>query len=371
MRIDQFVHTLQYGDAISGEALALKRILQNEGFESEIYYVHAHELVKKEGREYSGYQSTGTRDEAVILHYSIASPLNDLFLELDKSFRLAVYHNLTPERWFLSYNYRVVQDLIRAREQLREVVQSADIVLCDSTYNQQEVLEFTPRSSAVFPLVLDAAKWSIEANAGIARAVKGHGGKNLLSVGRIAPNKCLEDVLKIFYFYHHKYDTSSRLWIVGSDTDTEIYRFELGRLAQHLRLSHAVSFVGAVADSELKSFYENSDLYLCMSEHEGFCVPLIEAMHFGLPIVAFDSCAVKETLGGSGLLAKEKKHHEIAGQCATIIRDAALRERMIAKQREQLGRFALASFAAQVRTQIIEPVTSWMQHKSEKQALAR
>jgi len=139
------------------------------------------------------------------------------------------------------------------------------------------------------------------------------------------------------------------------DIDTEIYSFELRRLVAELRLKDAVQFVGSVSDGELRAFYENSDLYLCMSEHEGFCVPLLEAMHFGLPVVAYDACAVKETLGDGGILLAEKSPAEVAELINIILTDSKLSADLVKRGESQVAKFSEAAFAKALNDTVIEP----------------
>ena len=178
--------------------------------------------------------------------------------------------------------------------------------IADSSYNASELEGFGCKNPVVLPLTIDPDRWKVASNPGILSALRDHGGKNILHVGRLSPNKCIEDILKAFYFYHHKFDTTSKLWIVGHDIDTELYSLELRALCRKLRIHQAVMFTGSVADSELKAFFEGADAYICMSEHEGFCVPLIEALHHKVPVVAYNSSAVPETLGESGVLIKRE-----------------------------------------------------------------
>jgi glycosyltransferase involved in cell wall biosynthesis len=354
MKLHQFVHTLSYGDAISSEALTIKRILNEQGIESEIYRVHVDPRFKSLTRYYQEFQPTA--DAAVLLHFSIASPLNELFLSLENIKRAVLYHNLTPEKWFFSYNSRVVEDLRSARAALESVIRAADVVIGDSSYNLLELANFLTKPGRVLPLPFDDKKWAIETNPGIVGILKGHGGVNILSVGRVAPNKCLEDVIKAFYFYHHKINRFSRLWLTGSDIDTEIYAFELKELISTLNLQESVYLVGPVADTELKAFYEASDLYVCMSEHEGFCVPLIEAMNFSLPLIAYDSCAVSETVGMGGLLVTEKHHAKIAELMDQILTNAQLKSELKHKAQAELSRFGLSKFKENLQTQLLEPL---------------
>jgi len=354
VKIHQFVHTLAFGDAISGEALTIQRVLAAAGIGGDIVVVHRDQRYVKQTTLYADFKQDP--ESALLLHYSIASPLNQLFCECHGMKRAMIYHNLTPERWYLPYNGRVVADLHRAREGLKSVVECCDLVLGDSAYNLQELSGYRMKEERVFPLTVDSAKWSIEANSGIRATLKGHGGVNFLTVGRIAPNKCLEDILKCFYFYHHKINRKSRLWIVGSDVDTELYKIELHDLIDHLCLREAVTMTGAVSDTELKAFYESADMYLCMSEHEGFCVPLIEAMFFELPVIAYDSCAVAETLGRSGVLVQKKEHAKIAELMHICLSEPAVRDKMMQFSREELQRFSLESFQEQLIRDLVEPL---------------
>jgi glycosyltransferase involved in cell wall biosynthesis len=156
-------------------------------------------------------------------------------------------------------------------------------------------------------------------------------------------------VIKAFYFLVKYIDQQARLRLVGIDTDTELYSFSLRELANYLGIAYAVEFVGPLSDSEVRAMYEASDVYICMSEHEGFCLPLIEAMHFGLPVVAFAAGAVPDTLGSGGVLVGEKKHAEIGQLLGDIASSGELRERLIKNGRERVEYFSFERFAARVR----------------------
>ncbi len=361
MVIHQFVHTLNYGDAISGEALLIQRLFTELRIESKIYCLHAHEKVQAYATNWRDFPTAEVSSEdvaprAIILHHSLGSPLNDLYTTLHGYKRVMLYHNLTPERWFRGYNGRVVADLLRGREELPHLLRDSDIVLADSEFNRDELLQISARDIQVLPLIPDPSRWHEPANPGIANILRAHGGKNILHVGRLAPNKCVEDIIKSFYFYHHKINRKSRLWLIGSDTDTEVYSFELRRLVNELRLKDSVTFVGAAADSELRAFFENADLYISMSEHEGFCLPLLEAMHFGIPIIAFNSSAVPETLGEAGVLVSEKSPARIGELIELLLSDGALRRNAIDAGRERLRHATLSKFLKLLERLIVEPV---------------
>lgn len=358
-RIDQFVHTLQYGDAISGEALTLMRLLREEGFESDIYSLHTHEKLTGIPKSITSFKEA-TKEEGIghtiLLHYSIASPLNEVFHNLSNANKVLIYHNLTPTKWYSSYNARVTKDLIKGREELPELLALSDLVLADSQFNATEVEELGAKKVKVLPLVIDPHRWQESPNPGILSALKDHGGKNILHVGRFAPNKCIEDIIKGFYFYHHKFEKKSKLWLIGSDTDTELYSFELKKLAQELRLKEVVEFVGTVSDGELRAFYEGADAYICMSEHEGFCVPLIEALFYKIPVIAFSSSAIPETLGNGGVLLEEKDPLLLASILDTLVKDKTLREVLIKNGLAQLDRFTISRF----KKNLNDTLLSWI-----------
>lgn len=361
MEIHQFVHTLTHGDAISGEALSIRSILAARGITSKIYVCHRHhELVadlvcaiEDVEREIADSVAGGGR-AAILHHYSIASPLNDIFCRQQGVKKVMIYHNLTPPEWFSGYNFRVTADLKRGVRELSEIYQAADSVLADSQFNLSEIQKFGAKDAAVLPLLIDPDKWGVSSNGGIASVLRGHGGKNILFVGRIAPNKCIEDVIKAFYFYHFKIEPKSRLWIVGRDIDTEIYAFELRQLVSRLHLKDAVTFAGQVSDGELKAFYENADVYVSMSEHEGFCVPVLEAMHFNVPVVAFSSCAVPETVGDAALLVENKLPELTAELIHLAASDASLRTDLQSLGRRRLENFSRGAFEKRLTELVID-----------------
>lgn len=337
----QLVHTLSYGDAISGEAFSLQRCLRKMGYESEIYAINVHPRYKGHAQDYRSFP-TGF-DGEVILHYSLGSPLNQLYLELTRATRGLIYHNLTPPRWFAGVNPRIVRDLDRGLEELPTLCAVTDRLIADSKFNAEELRQWG-FNAEILHLPVDPKRWDFAANAGIASLVRAEGGIQLLHVGRFAPNKCIEDIIKTFYFVHHHLQKKSRLWLVGIDIDTELYSFALKRLARELELDSAVNFVGCLADSEVKALYENCTAYLCMSEHEGFCVPAIEAMSFGLPVIAYASSALPDTIGGGGLIVHQKRHPHIAELINYIYERQDFRNDLIARGRRRVEELSFENF---------------------------
>ena len=343
--IHQLVHTLSYGDAISGEVIALQRALRAKGHQSEIFAINVHP--KYEGAAQKIVSFPKDFKGEVILHYSLGSPLNTLYRELTGVKRSLIYHNLTPATWFEGINPRIVRDIEQGVRELPELCALTDRLISDSAFNAGE-LKRLGFNSTVLNLPIDDAKWSIEANSGITSLVQGEPGVHVVHVGRLAPNKCIQDIIKSFYFLHRHITRQSRLWLVGIDIDTELYSFGLKRLIHELELQEAISIVGCLADSEVKALYQNASVYMCMSEHEGFCLPLIEAMKFGLPVVAYGSSAIPDTVGRGGVVVYEKRHAEIAELLYEIAQPGELRSRIIAEGHTRAAELTYSNFETHV-----------------------
>ena len=339
--IHQLVHTLSYGDAISTEVLALQSALRELGLESEIYALHEHNRLKGRSRKFPAIGECAEAD--IILHYSIGSPLNDLYANWNRGHRVLVYHNITPAKWFRGVNNRVASDIERGLSDLPALCAKSDRVWADSLFNAREIQALGFQAS-VLELPIAPERWNRPRDEAMFSQVKKRGGVNVLHVGRMAPNKCVEDVIKSFYYLNKFIAPKSTLWLAGIDTDTELYSFSLRRLIRNLGLDDSVEILGGLTDEEIRSLYEASSAYVCMSEHEGFCLPLIEAMHFGLPVIAFGAGAVPETVGDGGIVLSEKRHAEIGELLLKVSQPGDLRKRLIEKGRERVKAFSFGTF---------------------------
>ncbi len=344
--IHQLVHTLSYGDAISGEVLGLQRCLRKLGYQSEIFAIHVHPKLKGQALSYESFPKDFRGQ--VILHYSLGSPLNRLYLGLGKARRSLIYHNITPAHWFKGVNPRIVRDIHEGIQELPDLLRVTDRILADSPFNASEI-EKLGFQAEVLELPIDPSRWEQEQNPGIATLVRSTPGIHMLHVGRLAPNKCVEDIIKTFYFLHHFINKQSLLWLVGIDIDTELYSFSLKRLVNELGLSEAVNFAGCLADSEVQALYRNASVYMCMSEHEGFCLPVVEAMHFGLPVICYDSSALADTVAQGGVLVKHKRHAELAELVNEICTNLDLRQALVSAGKKRVSELSFGRFEDQVQ----------------------
>ena len=164
---------------------------------------------------------------------------------------------------------------------------------------------------------------------------------NILHVGRLVPQKKIEDLVKVFYLFQKRLLPESRLILVGADSGVRNYSRAVKRMVEELELTEKVLFAGFASFRELITYYAASHLYLCLSEHEGFCVPLVESMFFGLPVIAYLTGGIPETLGGAGLGIADKNFEAIAELMALVLEDQDLRENIIARQKERLKDLSL------------------------------
>jgi glycosyltransferase involved in cell wall biosynthesis len=348
----QLVPNLAFGDAISQQAITLQRILRAAGIRSEIYAEHVDARLRGEARPVGRLREEAGDRALVLFHFSIGSAVTDLFRLLPNP-RVLVYHNITPPEFFRGVNPRVAALCARGRDELRELRPHCATALADSEFNRRELEALGFDNTAVVPIVLDPERYAVRSVRRLERPYR-DGHVNFLHVGRLVPNKRIEDVLKVFYFYRRRINPDSRLFLVGIDTDMEIYSLALRQMIDDLGIP-GVSFPGRVSQRELVTYYRLAHVYLCMSEHEGFCAPLVEAMYLGVPVIAYAAGAVPETLGDAGVLVVRKEFAEIAELAAVLCEEAGLRASLVASGRERARQFLPEVVAPRVRA-LLEPL---------------
>jgi glycosyltransferase involved in cell wall biosynthesis len=334
--VHQLVPNLAFGDAISQQALTLRGILRALGVRSEIFAEHVDTQLLGEARPYRQLRDEAREGAVVLYHFSIASEVTDFYRLLPNP-RILVYHNITPPEFFRGVNAEVARLCARGRDELRALRTHCTLALADSQFNREELAALGFERTAVLPILLDPQRYHLRPVRRLERPYR-DGHVNFLHVGRLVPNKRIEDVLKVFYFYRRRINPDSRLFLVGIDTDMEIYSVALRQMIHDLGLS-GVAFAGRVSQRELVTYYRLAHVYVCMSEHEGFCVPLVESMHFGVPIIAYAAGAVPETLGEAGALVLRKDFPEIAELAAVVCEDPALREELVGRGRARARDF--------------------------------
>jgi L-malate glycosyltransferase len=324
--IHQLVATLAPFDAVSNETRAMRDVLRAAGYESDIYAENIHSAVRDEAEPLSALQ-VGAGD-LLLLHYSIWSAAADR--ALDAGVPLIVrYHNVTPAHWFEGVNEMVAGLCRVARARLPELAPHTALALADSTFNALDLEEAGIGPREVLPILLDDPP-----------AVPSRPDEALIvTVARLVPNKRIDEVLRTFACYERTCAPGSRLAIVGGDEGFEVYGKACRRLASALRIHDP--FLGSIDEASKQDLLARASAYLMCSEHEGFCVPLVEAMRHDLPIVARAFGAVPETLGDAGIAAPEEANAaELAELLHLAVTDAGLGAAMAAGRRERLAALA-------------------------------
>lgn len=328
-----------YSDAISNEARKMRTMFRSWGYESGIFSETRSVLpeLRNECRDISTLPAIVQPDDIVLLHFSIGTPANDLFASL-KCQKVLRYHNITPHHFFTPINAATAAHLKKGRQQIHSLAGSAAVNIAVSTYNARELSESGYSNIHILPIMLDRSTLDTPPDPGTLKALTNIGTK-ILFVGRFAPNKRIEDLVKQFYYYNRFCNSDSTLIHVGSFAGTERYFFLIKAMVKDLGLTEKVKFLGSIPQAGLNACYKSSDMFLSMSEHEGFCIPLIEAMYHSLPVTAFASSAVPDTMDGAGILFPKKDYPLVAETMNRILTSDPIRQAVIAEQHNRIERY--------------------------------
>ncbi len=334
------------GDAISDLARQLRDLFRAWGHESHIYADPAttSPAMRADSRPLADY--TGRADDIVIHHYGIMSPAVDRFLQAPAR-RIMVYHNITPADWFAGFDDAVAARLTEARERLRHLVTAVDALWTVSQFNARELRAVGAKEVAVLPLPYRAMPPEPPEPEQLALAATPL--TNILTVGRIAPNKRLEDLIAAFAWYHRVLNPHSRLIVVGSPLSCPRYYAMLRLLVGDLDLAN-VCFEGFASAAGLQAYYRLADLYVSTSAHEGYCLPLVEAMDYGVPVLAHATGGTPEAMDGAGVLYEGLDAPRLAALFHRLLSDQPLRREILASQEQRISRAHNRDLASEVRT---------------------
>ncbi|WP_061218837.1 glycosyltransferase family 4 protein [Leptospira weilii] len=343
-QIQQFSAGFNPGDAISNQMLEIRNHLKDLEYKGDIFSenIGASKLpfVKK-------YKTYGKSSKDILFyHHSIHSGVFD-FLKSFRSPRILIYHNVTPHHFFESYDLKMTYLLKKGREELKEMIDRFDLVLAVSKFNQKELEELGFQNVGILPITYQLTK-------NFAKLEKTNSPiKKILFVGRITPNKRQDDLIRLAYAYKSMISDQFEFYLAGfSSKELYLYREELERMLDFYDLRKNILITGFLSDIELKNLYQEADAFVSMSEHEGFCVPLIEAMIHRIPILAYSGGAVPETLNGAGILFKEKKFPDLAILLNKILTDISFKNRILTNQDLRLEEFKKTDFRSVLGTTI-------------------
>lgn len=351
--VHQFVPVAAVGDGVTGSVFLIRELLRSLGHTSEILTSHADKPLRSEVVYFREFDSASC--DLLLVHHSMGHDLEHWLRSTDCP-RVLVYHNITPASFFApeSHEYRYSNI---GREQLRRNVDLFAGAIAVSPYNCVELHELGYANPTVIPLLVDPRRFDGDNSRAALPSGSDEIDVRIISVGRIAENK--RQHLLIEAFWHLKRllpEKSCQLLIVGGTTSANYLHVLNTRIAE-LDLADEVFLTGKCSDSELRGLYRAADVMWCASEHEGFCIPLVEANHFSIPVVAFRTSNIPHTLGDSGLLLQESNPLDMAAGTATLLDNPPLIEQLKDAGAKNVERFSTAAILPQIRD-YLEPYLS-------------
>jgi glycosyltransferase involved in cell wall biosynthesis len=319
---------LQPGDAVSNDVLGMCSAFAKRGFDARVYS-ESSDLTDEQVFNVSEiHEFLKDQSDLVVYHYSIGWKPGIPLLRTVKCRKAVKYHNITPPGYFSGISPWHEEKCREGLEDLKKIVHSdCDLFLADSAFNRDDLLLEGADEGRCFVVPpfhqIDRLNF-IEADLETLDAYR-DGNANILMIGRVAPHKKHDDLIIAFADYHHDYNSKSRLIIVGKEEAAfEIYFQRLRELASFLGVDDAVLFVGGASLSELKSFYLLAHVFAIASEHEGFCVPIIEAMSMKVPVVAYGCSAIPDTVDGAGVVLDKRNPSLMAEAIARLVGDQGM-----------------------------------------------
>jgi glycosyltransferase involved in cell wall biosynthesis len=338
MIVNQWVPAAHRGDAIGDSARRVRGLLRELGHDSDIYAMTIdHDL---RGDVLPWTDASAKRGDLTIFHFALVSPMTQEFARLPHG-RVLQYHNVTPAHFFAGYDAAIFRLAMLGREDLKSLVGHTDLAFGDSEYNRQELDALGFSNTGVFPIAVDTDRITkAPRRRALETVLQDEGWLNFLFVGRIVPNKKIEDHIKLAEHYKRYVNEQYRFIFVGKTDATPKYFAAIQALLERYRMpAGRFIFTGPVPDEDLATYYRMASVYISLSEHEGFCVPLLEAMAADVPVLAYATTAVPDTLGGAGVQFAPKDLEYAAELLGELAFNDTLRTQVIAGQRRRLADF--------------------------------
>ena len=338
MVVNQWVPAAHKGDAIGDSARTVRDMLRAAGHEADVFALTIDEALQGDVRPFADPAARG--GHLTIFHFALPSPMTEAFASL-RGTRVLQYHNITPAAFFAPYDPALFRLAALGRSELKTLVGRVDLALGDSEFNRSELEEMGFAPTGVLPIAVNTERLTGAARRPALEQILSDGLINILFVGRIVPNKKIEDHIRLGEIYKRYTDNYYRFIFVGRYDGVPRYYAQVRALVSEFQmLPDRVWFTGPVPDDDLAAFYRWADVYVSLSEHEGFCVPLVEAMAADVPVLAYAAGAVPETLGGAGVLFSPKDLELAAEAMALLVYDRPFRDSVIAGQRRRLEDFS-------------------------------
>jgi glycosyltransferase involved in cell wall biosynthesis len=347
MIVNQWVPAAHIGDAVGDNARAVRDVIRRLGHESDLFALSIDDALRGDVHPWD--QPAARQGDVTILHFAMPSPMTAALATLPGT-RVICYHNVTPPSFFVPFDEGLVGLTARGRAELETLVDRVDLALGVSEYNRNELEELGFAHTGVMPLLVDTDRLR---NAGAVPALERmlqDGLVNILFVGRIAPNKKIEDHIRLAEHYKRYVDVYYRFIFVGKYDAVPRYHDSIrGLIAEYRMLSDRFWFPGPATNAELGAYYRNAHAYVSLSEHEGFCAPLVESMAMDVPVLAYGAAAVPETLGGAGVCFNPKDLEWAAELLGALVYDHPFRHKVIEGQRRRAQAFARTAIEPRIQ----------------------
>jgi glycosyltransferase involved in cell wall biosynthesis len=332
MKVHQFSAGFNEGDAISNLMIYLKNRFLEKNIPCEIYSQNIGYSTGKLCKKFTSYRYS--KGDIIIYHHSIHSKVFDFIKSISGSpTTVLIYHNVTPAEYIISYDLTLAYYLQKGRDELSLMISFFTYNFAVSNFNKNELLQIGFKNINVLPIPLNLSLLTKKNKTNKEEF-------SIVFVGRIAPNKKQTDLIKIAKILVN-YNFPFKLTLAGKTArELESYKYELDTLIKYFNLDKNVEFVDCLDQDCLSNVYSNADLFLSMSEHEGFCVPLLEAMYYKIPIMAYNSSAISETLGNGGILINEKKYEYIAELIYTIQTNPSMKNKLLKMAENRFAHFS-------------------------------
>ncbi len=355
MRLIQIAHALTLHDGASKFVQKMDGMFQKMGYETAVF---AHKLdarIKNDHIRTMG-QFDGTDDDIVIYHMTTGTSFNKWMAKYPHRIVL-YYHNITPARFFFGNAWGSWWRCVQGRRQLKAVVKNTFYAWGASEYSCAELREMGLSEVKTLAAIVEPEKFLERPLVQSIHDKYKDGKLNLLIVGRGVPHKKQDEAIKIVRYYKEYIDQDVRLIIVGNMKAS--FEKKLRCMVERYHMQDDVVFAGSVSNDELCTWYQVSDALLCLSEHEGFCVPLVEAMVFDKPVFAYETAAVPETVGKAGILLRDKSPKYVS----EIIRDTLASKdklnRLSQERKKRLQELSYENIFQQVNQDIAYIIALW------------
>jgi glycosyltransferase involved in cell wall biosynthesis len=333
--VHQFVPALLPRDATGSHTLLLRDALRARGFHSEIFAGAAHEELLRDSYAVTEYPRHANDGDLLVYQFSAASWVADFLAERDDALVLD-YHNVTPPEHYAGWEPERVAEARAARVQLRRLAPKALLGLADSHYNEVDLQRAGCTHTEVVPVLVDFARLGVS----VTERPDAPSGARWLFVGRVVPSKAQHELVKALWAYRRLYDPTAKLELVGQLSSAP-YAAALRSFIASLGLDGAVTLAGELSDEALGARYGVADVYVSASIHEGFGIPLLEAMTCGVPVVARSAGAVSATVGDAGLVLDDPTPAVFAAAVRRVLCDRQLRAALVGAGQERTSRHTL------------------------------